>query len=215
MFLSNPRVAVVSICALAVLNLSCGGSRATVNAALPRREPTTAAFPFTQSEPDVYQGEAVLNSNNSEERFYLARKGPRWRYDTYRDGKPEFSYVKNDKVFVVDHIAKTFREEPAGSDPLMPNLAGDVMRGPLAGRDHLKFEEVETDGSIVKYRAISDDGRGDTFIYFDNSLKLITKEEFPAVAGHSDTVYELRNIRRDVDDNVFSIPAGYRAAPVK
>ena len=172
-------------------------------------------FPFSIKEPEVYQADAYVRAGGEEERFFLARKGGEWRYDTYRSGKPEISYLKNEKVYVLDHTVKTWREQPKGPDPLMPTITGEGMPGLFEGRDHPKFEKVSTDGAVTKYRATSDETPGDIFIYFDTSLGMITREEFPGIDGSQPWVYELRNIKTEVDDGLFAIPAGYKKSADK
>jgi hypothetical protein len=210
MFLSNPRIAAWTVCVFAVAAAACGSSQTHANKDVIGTLETRARFPFDVHEPDVYQAEAYLTGDVGEQRFFIARKDAAWRYDIYAGGKPELTYLKNDRVCVIDHAAKTWREEAKGPDPLMPTITSEGASRLFSGRDHPKFEVVSTDGSVTKYRATSDETPGDIFIYFDSTLGMITREEFPEANGSGQRVFELKNIQRDVEDSIFAVPSGYK-----
>ena len=210
MFLSNPRTSLWTLCAFVVTAAACGSPQTEGNTVFTGTLETRQRFPFPVKEPDVYQASISFTSADGDAHFFVAKKDGRWRYDVYAEGKPEFTYLKNDKVYTIDHAAKTFREEQKGTDPLIPTLSGEGVAGMFEGRDHPRFETVGTEGNVTKYRAFSDGTPGDIFIYFDASVGLITREEFPEIDGRPARLYELRDIRTEVEDNVFAIPAGYK-----
>jgi len=79
------------------------------------------------------------------------------------------------------------------------------------------FESLGKDGELSKYNVIlegSDSAKA--VIYVDEKNGLVMKEEFFSLKGQAEEsakpvfVFELRDLKMDVDDSVFTIPAGYK-----
>jgi len=83
--------------------------------------------------------------------------------------------------------------------------------------DNTRFEEAGKEGTISKYRVLFGENQASwAIVYFDESVGMVVREEFlnsqsaPDAASQSEFVFELRNLKMDVDDNIFAIPAGFR-----
>lgn len=210
MFLSNPRKALHLLIAFAAVSAACGSSQPAANRAVNAVFHSQPDIPFPLREPDVYQTDIILTAQGKEERSFYARKGDRSRLDTFVDGVAAKSELRNGSLFFIDHSTKTVQETTSLPDAPTPGIAADPARRFYTGRDRFTFEETGREGTVVKYRAFNDTSAGDIVIYFDTAAGLITRQEFLGPDGKADFVYELRNLKMEVDDSIFELPAGYK-----
>ncbi len=210
MRLSNPRKIVYLAVLFAGLSLSCGSSQANVNTAVNVTAVTEKRFPFPLREPDAYQADVVLTTNGIEEKYFVARKGDKWRFDIYRGSDLSQSQVRSGDLFLIEHASKTYTQTASATDASSPTLVDDATKRFFEGRDRYEFEEAGREGNIIKYRAHGPAGEGDALIYFDTTAGMITRQEFLDSEGKPNFVYELRNLKMEVDDAVFALPAGYK-----
>ncbi len=209
MFLSNAGRAVCSIYLGAAFLAACGSSQPAVNTAVNVTPEAQHNIPFSLKEPDVYQAEVHIVTADADERTFIARKGDRWRFDIYDGQNISMSQLRSDRLYYIDQARKLYAIAAEAGDAMTPSLPPDPMQNFYKGREHFGFEEAGRDGATIKYRAVA---RDPIFIYYDTSRGMITREEFLASDGSPNFVYELRDIRMEVDDGVFELPKGYRKA---
>ena len=215
MFLSNPRKSFLTVALCAVLLQACGGSQPKENKDISLTGGTKSEFPFSTKEPEVYEGDLMVGSGDVQDRYFVARKGDRWRCDVFRGADLSMSQIHLDKMYVIDHQKKTYWETPA-SGPAADNV-NDVTRNFFRGYDHRDFDEIGREGTLVKYKVRNSDGsRVDVIVTIDTANGLMVKEEFlsPNKQG-SDFVSEIKNLKMEVDDSVFDIPQGYKKVASK
>ena len=170
-----------------------------------------SGFPFSLKEPEIYQGEIVIDGDETD-RSFVARKVDRWREDMYRDGHLWMSELYNGRRFTIDHERKIYIEhEPAANG--VESFAG-MPQDFLTGKEDHTFDEVARENNIVRYKARTNKYMpDDILIDVDTASGMIVRQEFRSAAGSSDGasfVYEMRNLKLDVDDQVFALPAGFR-----
>jgi len=216
MFLSNPRKSFLFIAVCVAILQACGGSQTVENKDISLTGDTKSEFPFSTKEPEVYQGDFVVSNGVNEEHYFVARKGDKWRYDVFRGAERSMSQIRSDKLYSVDHLKKTCWEI-SGQGPAASN-AVDMTRNFFRGHEYHNFDEVGREGTLIKYK-VRDTGetKGDVLVSVDTASGVIVKHEFmPRNKQAPDFVYEIKNLKMDVDDGIFDIPQGYqKVAPPK
>ena len=209
MFLSNARRAVATIYLCAAISAACGSSQPAVNKAIVPPPDAQKSIPFSLKEPEVYQAEVHILTADSDERYFVARKGERWRFDIYDGQTMTMSQMCSDRLYYVDNVRKLYAVAAEPGDPMTPSLPPDPMQNFYKGREHFDFQEAGRDGATVKYKVVA---KEPIYIYYDTEKGMITRQEFLGADGTAKFVYELRDIRMEVDEAIFELPKGYRKA---
>jgi hypothetical protein len=215
MFLSNRQPIIVSTALLMMVVLGCSwfASAPSDPNAMPKIEDKTNLYPFETREPEVFAADLFVTGSGAETRTSYARKDSRWRFDMFEGLEPSISRFQNDKLIQLDHASKTFAEVPQGTISEPSPFIADMNAMLLSSGEHAKFEMTGTEGSIETYSATLPD-RSPVTISYDTSLKMIVKQQFSSPTGGG-IAYELRNIKLEVDDSIFTVPAGYKKAAWK
>ncbi len=212
MFLSNPRNPFLLALFFATLFQACSSSGANTNKLISLTAETKSEFPFSTIEPDVYKGEVVVTTGQLEKKWFVARRADQWRLDVVGANGPVISQLKTDRLYQIDHRKKLYAaDDAAESDPAPINeLTANIFRG----KEYRDFDDLGRDGALRKYKIReTESSKGDILIYVDEASGIIVRQEF--FEGKADDnqvsyVYEIRNLKLDVDGSVFAIPAGYR-----
>lgn len=195
---------------------SCGSTPTNDNSAITVIPVSKSEFPFTTKEPEVYQGVQVINGNEAD-RTYIARKGEHWRYDHFRDGSPSITELRTDKWYLLNHSRKIYAEEPPNAGNNLASVGFDYFKG----KEHLDFDVVGREGGILKYKVRETKYMMDEIlIYVDEASGMIVRQEFAGKGPGEESVqpsfvYEMRNLKLDVEDAVFALPDGYRKVSAK
>jgi hypothetical protein len=212
MVLSNPRPFFLLAALCGLFFQACGRAPADSNKPIVPPDQVKSEFPFPTREPDIYQADIFTSDGRVESRVFVARKGTKWRYDHFAGGRPSRSMIFNGQLVRVDHVRKTYYAEPAGPasdaadlDPAAFNL--------FRGRDYRQIEEVGRSDGLITYKARdAKDLKTEILLTFDEASGLIVREEFKdRTEDAAGFLFELRNLKTDVDDSVFETPAGYRS----
>jgi hypothetical protein len=194
---------------------ACSSPPGNENKPVPLTGESAKQFPFPTKEPEVYQGDFVVGNGDGEEQYFVARKGDKWRFDVMRNNAPWTTQLRTDKLYFIDHTKKTYTVEQ-DFDPAYFNT---LTWGFFRGANYLEFEEVERGGGLIKYKAKTyKDSKADVLITIDEATGIMVRQELtgekdPTAQGYpANYVYEVRNLKTDVDDSIFEIPAGYRQA---
>jgi hypothetical protein len=216
MFLSNPRLFFVLAVFFALILQGCGSPQSNENKFVSLIDESANRFPFPTREPEVYQGDFVVGNGVSEEQYFVARKGDKWRFDVIRNNAPWVTQLRADKVYFIDHTKKTYTVEP-DTVQFDPSYFNTLTWGFFRGANYLEFEEVEHGGGLIKYKAKTyKDSRSDILITIDEATGIMVRQDITSEKERMEQgsfvkyIYEVRNLRVDVDDSVFEIPAGFR-----
>jgi hypothetical protein len=175
-------------------------------------------IPFPTAEPDVFQCNILRSDGEHEQKTFFARKNGNWRFDLGDGTVSGDTILRTDKYYRVNNDKKVFAETPRG-DPSAaePEFLSDLTFSALKQDGETRFEKLGPDGGLVKYSAkIGDSDNAKAVIYVDETNGLIMKEEFFSLKGQNDNeptpsfVFELRDLKMDVDDSIFAIPPGYK-----
>lgn len=209
MFLSNPRKFFLLASSFVLILQACGSSSGTENKPAFVPIETKSEFPFSTKEPEVYQGDFVVITGANETRWFMARRGDNWRFDTYYGTERLITELKTDQVYHIDHQQKLYAAAPqsAITAPPAPNV--------FSGKQYHEFEEIAQEGDIVRYKVKNSDVQNDEIlISMDKASGMIVRQEFTGRKTETGLpvsyVYEIRNLKLEADDSVFAIPTGYR-----
>lgn len=206
MLLSNPFKYFLLVCFIALSLQACGSSQSNENRPANIIVPTTGEFPFSTKEPEIYQAELTVDSGAFRDKWVVARKKASWRIDFFDNGEPSRTQLNSDAVYLIDHKRKIFTTNAGTGDPV--NELTDQF---FKGKEYRKFEETSREGSVVKYKIARTNGKGDVLISVDEETGVMMRQEFAASGeGAIAFVYEVKDLKLEVDDSVFQIPAGYK-----
>jgi hypothetical protein len=206
------------IIAFLLLLQGCGSTQTRTNKDISLGGDATQRFPFPTKEPEVYQGDFVVGNGVTEEQYFVARKGDKWRFDIRRDNALSTTQLRSDKVYSIDHTKKTYAVLPyAQEKDFDANYLNNLTWGFFRGANYIDYEEVGRGGGQIKYRAKTyKDSKAEVLITIDEATGIMVRQE---ITGQKDKteqgspanyIYEVRNLKTDVDDSVFEIPTGYR-----
>ena len=210
MFLSNPRQSFLLIAVCVALLQACGSSQTKENKDISLTGETGREFPFSTKEPEVYQGDLMVGSVDAQDHYFVARKGDKWRYDVFRGAERSMSQIRSDKLYGVDHPKKIYWEMP--EQKTGASDVNDMTRNFFRGHEYHDFDEIGREGTLIKYK-VRDSGetKGNIIVTVDTASGVIVRHEFMSQNKQdSNFVYEIKNLKMDVDDTIFAIPAGYQ-----
>lgn len=210
MFLSNPRKSFGLLLICAITLQGCGSSQTNENTEITLEADVESRFSFPTREPEVYQAEVMLASGANADRWFVARRGDKWRLDIFRGDEKVTTRLRNGGLFTINHEKRTYTVTIEGSGP-----GGAINEDAVLffrGVDYLDYEEVSSDSTVVTYKSRPHRPTADkVLITVDKTSGMILMQEFLDADGNPGGVfYELRNLKLDVDDAAFGLPEGYR-----
>lgn len=216
MFLSNLHRYFLLLILIAPMLQSCSGTTANSNSSAPIIGELKSEFPFSTKEPDTYQGDFVVTIGSTEEHFFRARKGGFSRIDIFKGNDVSSIQIVTDKIYTIDTIRKIYTEEVITAGAINAVPVFDATNGFFAGKEYTAFEEIGRDGDITKYRVKNaDPAKGEILVSVDTSSGLMIRQEF--ISPRTETIesvpnvtFDIRNLKLDVDDSIFQLPAGLR-----
>lgn len=214
MLLSNSRTILSVFVGSVFLMTACGGAASNVGPQPAIELKATSEFPFATDEPAEFQADIVVSIGNAVSEYRYFKKGESRRIDHVTNGIVTMTYLLSDKFYTIDHTSKQIASTPRGSK-LESDIDVSPYRSPaFASPIRYRFERVSTDGDLVMFRV---DTGGDeqmiATVTVDTKTNLMMRQEFRSPG--SSFVYEMRNVKLDVADGEFSLPADYRTLLAK
>jgi hypothetical protein len=214
------KFAIVSVfvfCAGLVAGCGSPPAKNTAANANVANQPTNKP-PFSTKEPEVYQGEFVMGMPDGQKKYFIAKKGGNWRIDFFDDNKKDWSQLRSDKLYFIDHKRKVYAAEPSdvGTTVESPYFTS-ILSGFFKGTEYRQYDDLGRDGNLKKYR-VKDPQRSqdEIVLYVDEATGMVVKQEYGAyneMDGQKSTAkytYEIKNLNLNVDDSEFQIPDGYK-----
>jgi hypothetical protein len=208
---------IVSFCAL--LFQACSSQPKNNNTAPPASNGQTKnEFPFSTKEPEVYQGDFYAGTSEYQNRWFVARKGDNWRIDYFKDNKKDWSQLKTDKLYYLDHKKKIYAAEPMSGDKnsVQSSYFTTLLSGFFKGKEYRHFDDMGREGDLKKYKVRDEQSQDQIILYVDEKTGIVVKQELMAhneQEGNASTAtftYEIKNFKSDVDPDAFEIPADYK-----
>lgn len=217
MFLSNPSKLCLLIISFVLLFAACGSSVTDANKPFTLNTESNSEFPFSTKEPDLYQGDFVVNNGFRENKWFVARKGKNWRFDTFLGDKLSHSQVYVDTLYLLDHGRKVMASDPSAAASSVPGNFNATSWGLFDGKEYREFEKINSENGQTKYRVNGAGNAGqEILVVVDNATGIVVKQEFNTSIQSSENgtnynfVFEVRNLKTEVDDAIFDIPTGYK-----
>jgi len=209
MFLSNPRKFFLLASSFALILQACGSSPRSENKPAFIPVETKSETPFSIREPEVYQGDLVVIRGGTETRRFVARRGNSWRLDTFRGTERLITELKTDRLYYIDHQRKVYAPAPQSA------IVAPPATNFFSGKQYHEFEEIGREGDLIRFKVKNSDAlKDEILISIDKASGMMVRQEFTGRNNETGSpvsyVYEIRDLRLDVDDSVFAIPAGYR-----
>ena len=152
MFLSNPRKFFLIAGFLALILQACGSSAGNENKPVFLTVEKKSEFPFSTKEPEVYQGDFVVGNGNWEEKWFIARKGEKFRIDFRLGTDSMWTEIKSDKIYSVSQTRRIYAEVSGGEFPQNDSTALNFLKDTFfTGLEYRDFDDLGRDGFLKKY----------------------------------------------------------------
>lgn len=187
-------------------------------------EPAKSGIPFATEEPENFQAEFVITTNDAETKIFVARAGgDRSRYDfdageavestvLQRKAGENFLILPREKIYAED-----FHSQPA-SAPM--DVSRDFLTSEwLNQKPDAEFTRLETENNRTKYAVRLDaSNASEAIVFVDEAIKLPVRQEFYTRRGEQKILtyaIEMRNFKAQADENLFEIPADARKVSIE
>lgn len=215
MFLSNPAKSFLAVSFILLAAGGCGWLRPAENTVVPAIPKPKERFPFKTKEPDTFQCEIVQTAGGSVRRTRLARKAGWRRLDFDYGERHQMSVLRTDKEYLLDAERQVYAEKAklAGNtvEPQFSDLTHELL---FAGVTRSNFQEVGTEGNLIKFRSSTDENAAsETVLFYDPAIGLPVKQEFYSINNGERSLeftVEIVNFKIDIDEGLFVIPNAFR-----
>jgi len=176
-------------------------------------------IPFSTKEPDVFQTEIIVTTNNIADVTFTARNGA--NYLTIFDFRKETEFallkIGDNRAFLINHRRKVYveNESSANASEAKSDSLKDFLTAEWINRKmEAKFENLGAENNLTKYRIRLDEtANSEMIILVDERIGLPVKQEFYTVSGEQKTLtlsVELKNFSLQIEPKFFEVPKDYR-----
>jgi len=172
-------------------------------------------IPFSTKEPEIFQAEIVVTANGQERKTFTARNKANRRFDFNFGEKNQVSVVHTDKNYLILPDKKIYAENLNGEKAAdSENWTNFLTTEWLNAKTEASFERLETEGNITKYLVrLGADDLSEILVYVDEAQGFPVRQEFYSMGDGQKILtfsVELRNMKSQTDDNLFTIPKDHR-----
>lgn len=206
--------------ALSILSFAACGvwqKTETANTApgAPVAEKTSSEIPFSTREAESYQAEIVTTSfaggEKVETKIFTARANGK-NLTIFNFGtKREISRVESGvKIFLASRAERVYAENSANQNgaPESSELKDFLTTEWVNGKTPATFENLGAKDNLTEYRVKS--GDAETFIFFDENLKIPVRQEFYDAQKTLVFSNEIKNYKTPAGDEIFDLPKDFR-----
>jgi hypothetical protein len=207
---------------------SCGFWQSKSDATAPQPAPYVveelkSQIPFSTKEPETFQTEIVLLAEGLEEKTFFARSGVNRLtiFDFQTESETSVLHLgAGSQSFIIARQRKIYAENE-GANAGMQNATFEesLTAEWLNQKMDAKFERLEAENNLIKYRGILDESKNsETIIFVDEKIGLPVRQEFYFAQGEQRNLtatMELRNFNLQPDAKLFEVPADYRKLTAK
>lgn len=175
---------------------------------------TPSDIPFSLAEPDEFRADFFVIADGVESKRFYARKGKKWKLVLFDADGPVSEIINTDVKLLTDHRRRVYAETDDNASGFEPDFIQEMTVRVLREREYTNFTDLGVEGSVRRYRATLRNRESQpSIIHYDESLKMITKQEFFVSSGEAAEapvfIYEMRNVEFDVADALFAAPENY------
>jgi hypothetical protein len=170
---------------------------------------------YPTKEPENYQLEIVVKSDDEEEKTLVAKSGQRFfsissdiatlKIDTNK------SYLINfDKKIVAESLTTTTTSADSVENSA-ETLQNFLTTEWLNQKNDAKFENLGEENGLTKYRASFE--ASESLIFVDENFKLPMRQEFYSINGEERILTyssEIQNLKLSADESFFEVPKDFR-----
>jgi hypothetical protein len=218
MFSSN-LIKFSGVFALALITFSACRFWQNAGGAAPSPTPFTAEeiisdIPFSTKEPEAFQVEIVIKSNNSENKIFVARSGANRRFDYDAGAKNQVSALQTDKHYLLIQSKKVY-VEGASENASNAEMWTDFLTNEwLSAKADAKFFKEGAENNLTKYRVVFGEAeKSETLVFVDENVNLLVRQEFYSLADGQRVLtmtVELRNLKLEAAGDLFNVPKDYK-----
>lgn len=170
---------------------------------------------FPTKEPEIYQLEIVVKSDDEEQKTLVAKSGQR-----FFSISSDIATLKIDanKSYLINFAKKIVAETltPATTSADSIENSGETLQSFLTTewlnqKTEAKFENLGDENGLTKYRVAF--GESESLIFVDENLKLPIRQEFYSINGEERVLMyssEIQNLKLAVDESFFEVPKDFR-----
>jgi hypothetical protein len=182
-------------------------------------EELKSEIPFSAKEPEIFQVEIVVTTNNLESKTFAARNGGNRRYDFDAGAKNQLSILQTDKNYLILPYKKVYAENSLAENFTASESWMDFLTTQwLNNKSDVKFFKLEPENNLARYRvSFGGTENSESLIFLDEAKNLIVKQEFYSVGdgggGGQKTLtmtVELKNLKLEAEEGLFAVPKDYR-----
>lgn len=218
MFLSNFVRSLAFVAAVAMLGCS-GPNNENSNAEAPAAKPPASSVPFQTIEPKQYKATAEFSFGETVEKKFIAKSGDKRRVDHNYGTQRQLTVIETPDTIVIDPQRRVYAERPANTGKAEPDFIQDMTRQLLAIREKAVFRELGEENGRVRYSVrVADSDISEIIVFADPTLGMPTRQEFYSIANNERTLrywYELTDVELIAEDELFTVPEGYRKVSVE
>ena len=148
------------------------------------------------------------------EKKYIAKKDNKRRTEHGYGAEARLIVIEDDKTTLIDPQRRVYTERAFTEGKADPDFLQDMTRQLLAVREKATYRELgEEDGRIRYSVQVADSEISEIIVFADPKLGMPTRQEFYSVTNDERRLrywYELTNIELDVEDELFTVPEGFR-----
>jgi len=198
---------------------ACGGNPAANNAGTPAADIPKSEPPYDNKEPDTYSVEVTQTTTAGVERYFIARKGDKWRVDNAYGDASQVTSMRLDKDYVIAASNKTYADYSTGHGyDERARMVEDISRGLLINRDPAVFEKLGSENGMTKYRVTGTPGKPtESIILVDDKTGLpVSREIYNLEPQRTLAVtVKLISFKKEADDKLFAIPKDYKKVTIE
>jgi hypothetical protein len=195
------------------------GNNNTSNKTPTVSEDLKSEIPFSAKEPEQFQAEIVVTSNESERKTFVARNGSNRREDFNFGAKNQLTNLQTDKNYLILPNKKIYAETNAAQSISTDDWTNFLTNEWLSEKHDASFEKLETIGNLTKYRVkLNDSDSSEMLIFVDENIGLPMKQEFYSTNnGQQILTYtvELKNLKLQTDENLFAVPTDFKKVSIE
>lgn len=209
MLLSTRLIFLAAISFIVMFLSGCSEPPATQNVAAPPPTNEPPEFPFSVTEPEVFQAEIVVSGEGIERKMFVARDRGKYRVDYDADSAGQRSVIRGDVNRLVSYRERIYTEEANVRGDLVGTDDPDVELL-LGRRVHADLERNGGENGLERYEG-NLEGDSRVVVWFDPVVKMVVKEELYRGGKDGPVVStELRNVKLEVSPDLFEPPTGFR-----
>ncbi len=182
-------------------------------------EDLKSAIPFSAKEPEQFQAEIVITTNETERKTLIARNGANRREDFNFGAKNQLTNLQTDKNYLILPNKKVYAESETAQSISTDDWTNFLTNEWLSEKHDASFEKLEAIDNLTKYRVkLNASDSSEILMFVDETVGLPMKQEFYTTNNGQQTLtytVELNNLKLQTDANLFAVPTDFKKVSIE